>query len=338
MSNRFLWRALALFISLALMPAPAMADIFRVGDYVLQRGHEQGSFELAVSIPEALATNDPLGLPENCEEEQRDRVLEATTARYTILIHCDGQLAYDAKIVTPWTVDGGTFASTAGENRVRMPLQAEGGVLALPMVSGEVPARPLPEIAVYYTWQGVLHILGGWDHLAFVLCLCLLARGRFLIGLVTTFTIGHSISLALAFFDVISVPVPPVEAVIALSIAFMAREALLAWKSDDPADHGQRRRQLAVVAGFGLLHGLGFATVLKELGVAPAERVSGLLFFNAGVEVGQLIFVAFVVGLMKIAGSLRRQESLRTACLYGAGIIGCFWAIERVTGFSLGMA
>jgi len=337
-SNRLLLRALAFLTALALLPAPAMADIFRVGDYLLQRGHEQGSFELSASVPEALASNAALGLPEQCEEEQRDRVMEATTARYTIMIHCDGQLPHDAQIVTPWGVDGGTFASTAGENRVRMPLQAEGGVLKLPLVSGEVPARPLPQIATYYTWQGILHILGGWDHLAFVLCLCLLARGRYLVMLVTTFTIGHSISLALAFFDVIRIPVPPVEAVIALSIAFMAREALLTWRSDEPASESQQRRQLSVVAGFGLLHGLGFATVLRELGVAPAERVSGLLFFNAGVEVGQLIFVAFVVGVMKLAGSLYRAEPVRQAALYGAGIIGCFWAIERVAGFSLGIA
>src|SRR5690606_35571779 len=143
----------------------------------------------------------------------------------------------------------------------------EGGTLSLPMVSGEMSARPLPQIATYYTWQGILHILGGWDHLAFVLCLCLLAQGRFLVLLVTTFTVGHSISLALSFFDVISIPVPPVEAVIALSIAFMAREALLVRRDGAPGD-ARRRRQLAVVAGFGLLHGLGFATVLRELGVA----------------------------------------------------------------------
>src|SRR5690606_24835507 len=120
-SNRLLLRALALFLSLVLLPAPASADVFRVGDYVLQRGHEQGSFELSVSIPEVLASNAPLGLPEGCEEEQRDRVLEATVARYAIVIHCEAPLAPDAEIVTPWGVDGGTFSSTAGESRVRMP-------------------------------------------------------------------------------------------------------------------------------------------------------------------------------------------------------------------------
>lgn len=328
-------RVSAFLMALALLPTQAHADVFRVGDYVLQRGGELGAYELSVSIPEPLATNAPLGLPEQCHEEQRDKIVEVVTARYIIMIECEGDLPYDAEIVTPWGVDGGTFSSTAGEKRLRMAVQAINGTLSLPMVSGDVPARPLPQIATYYTWQGVLHILGGWDHLAFVLCLCLLARGRMLIGLVTTFTIGHSISLALAFFDVITLPVPAVEAIIALSIAFMAREAVLKWRNPE-AHKGQDKRQLVVVSAFGLLHGLGFATVLKELGVAPAERVSGLLFFNAGVELGQLIFVGFVALAMLAARKISLEQPLRSAALYGAGIIGCFWAYERVIGFTLG--
>lgn len=337
MSSKAFVRALTFLLSLLVLPTPAAADVFRVGDYALQRGAEPGSFELAVSIPEVLASNAPLGLPEGCDEAQRDRIIEGTVAHYTIGIDCEAPLAPDAMIVTPWAVDGGAFSSTAGESRVRMPLQAVGGTLSLPLLSLETQSRPLPEVATYYTWQGVLHILAGWDHLAFVLCLCLLARGRFLILLVTTFTIGHSISLALAFFDLVVIPVPPVEAVIALSIAYMAREALLASRNADPAVP-QRRRQLAVVAGFGLLHGLGFASVLRDLGVTAGERVSGLLFFNAGVEVGQLIFVAAVVATLHVAEMVRRQVLLRQAALYSAGIVGCFWAIERVAGFSLGMA
>ncbi|EJL21340.1 HupE / UreJ protein [Novosphingobium sp. AP12] len=217
-------------------------------------------------------------------------------------------------------------------------LLASNDSLTPPLTDGAPQARPLPQVASYYTWQGVMHILGGWDHLCFVLCLCLLARGRFLLALVTTFTLGHSLSLGLAFFDVIHVPVPPVEVVIALSIAFMAREALRAQRNGLDQGAEVRRRQIAVVAGFGLLHGLGFATVLHELGVAPGERASGLLFFNAGVELGQLLFVGAVLGVMGIAGAFDRREPVRRAALYFAGLVGCFWAVERVAGFSLGIA
>ncbi|MDE8653588.1 HupE/UreJ family protein [Novosphingobium album (ex Liu et al. 2023)] len=342
MSNpRPLPRALAAFLLLALLaallPAPALADVFRIGDYDLQRGADPGTYELSVTIPEVLASNDPLGLPEGCRETGRERAAEGTVMRYTIGIACEGRLPADARIVTPWAVDGGTFSTSVSGTRVQMPLQTDGEALSLPLAQSVQRARPLPEIARYYTWQGVLHILGGWDHLSFVLCLCLLARGRFLLLLVTTFTVGHSLSLALAFFDVIHMPVPPVEAVIALSIAFMAREAIMV-RADGVVSPAQRRREMAVVAGFGLLHGLGFATVLRELGVAPGERASGLLFFNAGVELGQLLFVCAVLAIMAIANALGQREPVRRAALYGAGIIGCFWAIERVAGFSLGMA
>lgn len=331
-------RRLLLILMLAVGCAvPAQADVFRVGDFVIQPGIDPGSFDLSASVPSVLASDKALGLPDGCRETSREKLTETVMTRYAIGIACDRALAADDAIVTPWAVDGGTFLSTATGARVQQALQPDGDTLSLPIGETAARTRALPVIAVEYTWQGIVHILGGWDHLAFVLCLCLLARGRFLLALVTTFTIGHSLSLALAFFDIVTVPVPPVEAVIALSIAFMAREAIRA-KEEDGNDPSKRRRQLAVVAGFGLLHGLGFATVLRELGVAPQERLSGLLFFNGGVELGQLIFVACVLAMMKVAEILDRDRWVRQAALYGAGIIGCFWMIERVAGFTLGQA
>jgi hypothetical protein len=330
-------RALWLIVLLLGLAAPAQADVFRVGDYSIQPGIDPGSFDLSASIPSILASNAPLGLPAGCRETARERLNEATVTRYAITIACDRTIAADDAIVTPWAVDGGTFLSTATGTRVQQALQPDGDGLSLPIGAVAARERALPEIAVDYTWEGIVHILGGWDHLAFVLCLCLAARGRFLLLLVTTFTIGHSLSLALAFFDVVTVPVPPVEAVIALSIAFMAREAIRT-RDDALPDRAKQRRQLAVVASFGLLHGLGFATVLRELGVAPQERLPGLLFFNGGVELGQLFFVGCVLGVMQLAGIFDRQQMVRQVALYGAGIVGCFWMIERVVGFTMGAA
>jgi hypothetical protein len=335
-SNRLV-RLAAGLAALVAFAAPAAADVFRVGEFAFQPGSGPGLYELSATMPELLASAEPLGLPEGCRELGRERVTEATLARISVEIACDRAIRPEDRIVTRWAVDGATFVTNTGGAAVRRALQPDSDTIVLPVGETVVPARALPEIAVEYTWQGVLHILGGWDHLAFVLCLCLLARGRFLLALVTTFTIGHSLSLALAFFDLITVPVPPVEAVIALSIAFMAREAIRA-KGDATSDPSKRRRQLAVVAAFGLLHGLGFATVLRELGVAPAERVSGLLFFNAGVELGQLIFVSCVLAVMALARLAGQQAPVRQAALYGAGIVGCFWMIERVLGFTTGVA
>ncbi|MEZ0496942.1 HupE/UreJ family protein [Sphingomonas sp. IW22] len=330
-------RLLLALVAVAGLAAPAAADVFRIGEFAFTPGEGPGQYELSATMPELLASNDPLTLPDGCVEAGRERAVDATLARLSVEIACEQPLAPGDRIVTPWAVDGATFVSTISGAPVRRALQPEGDNIVLPVGETAVQQRTLPQVAVEYTWQGIVHILGGWDHLAFVLCLCLLARGRRLLALVTTFTMGHSLSLALAFFDVIRVPVPPVEAVIALSIAFMAREAIRAG-GGHVATHREYRRQLAVVAGFGLLHGLGFATVLRELGVLPDERLSGLLFFNAGVELGQLAFVSAVLAVMALAGRVGQQQRVRMAALYGAGITGCFWMIERVAGFTPGLA
>jgi hydrogenase/urease accessory protein HupE len=160
---------------------------------------------------------------------------------------------------------------------------------------------------------GFTHILEGADHLAFVACLCMLVRGSALLALVTAFTAGHSISLALSYLGIVQVPTAPVEAVIALSVAFMAREALVASDRDN-------RRYLVVVAAFGLLHGLGFAAALQDLGIPRADRAVALAGFNSGVELGQLLFVFIVT-------TVRR---FRVPVLYAAGVLGMFWTFERL--------
>ena len=245
---------------------------------------------------------------------------------------CDKPVERGATIGVPWGEDGGVFTSslTPDGATARMIHGNEEG-LAIPLDASS-EQRSLAAVATEYTGLGVIHILEGLDHLAFVLCLCLLTRGATLLLLVTSFTLGHSISLALSFLGVVSIPAPPVEATIALSIAFMAREALLARRGDGDSRR-TRLRYMAVVAAFGLLHGLGFASVLGDLGVAPGERIAGLIFFNVGVEIGQLAFVAAVSMLMWVASRVRVDAPLRTAALYGVGIVGVFWTFERVVGF-----
>lgn len=325
---------LAAFFALA---GTAHADVFNLGEYGFYKGEENGAYQLVVALPESVATDDLVVWPAGCTEVGRDRQSMAGRAQLSFDVRCDRPIARGDTIRTPWAVDGATFTATATGTRVQSALAVRDGAVILPIGEAVIAARPVGEIARDYSWQGILHILGGWDHLAFVLCLCLLTRGRTLLLLVTTFTVGHSISLALAFFDVVHVWQPPVEAVIALSIAFMAREALVARHVGDE-DRRTRLRYMAVVASFGLLHGLGFASALSELGVAPSERLAGLVFFNLGVEIGQLLFVGLVTTVMLAASTIGRAPQLRTAALYGAGAIGCFWMIERVVGFSTGIA
>lgn len=322
-----------LLVLLGLMlPGAARADVFNLGEYSFLPAEGGGNaYELVVSLPASVANDKAVGWPESCRQTGESRQLVGNRARLAFTVECARPLGPADRIATPWRVDGASYtAGAAGSTATSTLSPTEAGV-TLPVGLDGARPRPLPDVARDYLWQGIVHILTGWDHLAFVLCLCLLARGRTLLLLVTVFTLGHSLSLASAFFELVTVPVPPVEATIALSIAFMAREAL---RAREAVDGGSAARRYAIVTGgFGLLHGLGFATVLGEIGVPHHERVPGLIFFNVGVEIGQLLFVGAVLGLMAAARLAGQAPALRTAALYGAGIVSAFWLFERLAGF-----
>jgi hypothetical protein len=282
-------------------------------------------------VPETVQSAAPPVWPEGCRQISSSRQTAGGRAQYAFEIGCDRPFRSTDVVRTPWKVDGANFVTNVMGAQVDRSLSGDADGVTVPVGETAAVDRPLLEIARDFVVQGIFHIWMGWDHLSFVLCLCLLARGRELIGLVTAFTIGHSISLALAFFEVVQVPIPPVEASIALSIAFMAREALLS--RGEAAGKGTQQRRAAVVSMFGLLHGLGFASALRELGVSQGERLPSLVFFNVGVEIGQLIFVGMVTMIMLGLKSLSLSQPVRQAALYGVGIIGAFWTVERVMSF-----
>ncbi|HVR99775.1 MAG TPA: HupE/UreJ family protein [Thermoanaerobaculia bacterium] len=180
-----------------------------------------------------------------------------------------------------------------------------------------------------YATLGVEHILLGWDHLLFVLALVLLVGwGRSLVWTITSFTAGHSVTLALASLGVVHVPQAPIEAAIALSIYFLAIELVNARKGGRTLT---QRAPWAVAAGFGLLHGLGFASALAEVGLPTAEIPLALFSFNLGIELGQL---AFVGAVLLAAAALRRLPVAwprwATAVLpYGIGTMAIFWFLQR---------
>lgn len=318
----------------ALILAPAAhADVFEAGTFAMTSGETPGAYRFTALVPASAVDERGIDWPAGCTEASATRQRIGRTMQFSYEVTCSRPLARADVIETPWQLDGATFVSNVMGAQVERSLTSGEAGITIPVGETVVTTRPLSTIAPEFTAQGVLHIWMGWDHLAFVLCLCLLARGRQLIGLVTAFTAGHSVSLALAFFEIVNVPVPPVEAAIALSIAFMAREALIAGRSGElPAD---LRRHLVVVVLFGLLHGLGFATALSELGVGEGERLPGLVFFNVGVEIGQLMFVGAVVATMAVLRGFAVAAPVRAAALYGVGALGCFWMVERVAGFAV---
>jgi hydrogenase/urease accessory protein HupE len=189
------------------------------------------------------------------------------------------------------------------------------------------------EVAGTYLGLGVEHILIGVDHLLFVLALLLLVDGlRTLAWTITAFTVAHSITLSLAALDLIRIPLPPVEACIALSIAFVAAEIV---RTRQGLAGLTERHPWMVAFTFGLLHGLGFAAALGEIGLPQTEVPAALLFFNVGVEIGQLLFVAAVLLLARLLRAIRLPlpAAGRVLFVYGIGTVASFWAIERTVGF-----
>jgi len=195
-------------------------------------------------------------------------------------------------------------------------------------------------VARDYLWLGMQHILGGYDHLLFLVCLMLIAgTGRRILFTITGFTIAHSVTLVLSALGVVHVPIPPVEAAIALSIVFLAVEIV----RGDPKSLTYRY-PIAVSSSFGLLHGFGFAAVLGETGLPQTEITAALFFFNVGVEIGQIVFVAAVIAIYQAVrrvgnafpdrgSSIAGLRSLETPAAYTVGMLAAFWLIERIASF-----
>lgn len=188
-------------------------------------------------------------------------------------------------------------------------------------------------VAKEYLLLGIQHIWEGIDHLLFVACLIFIARTpRRIFLIITGFTLAHSLTLVLSTLKLFSLPVPPVEAAIALSIVFMAHEIvkpnMQSWTWRYP---------VLVASAFGLLHGFGFASVLREIGLPQTELPLALLMFNLGVEIGQMVFVVACVVIFLGASKLVSQSRfifnyrrVSTTLAYVVGSLASFWLIDRV--------
>jgi hydrogenase/urease accessory protein HupE len=197
-------------------------------------------------------------------------------------------------------------------------------------------SRSSLQVATAYLMHGIEHILFGYDHLLFVLALILIVRrGRVLLMTVTAFTVAHSITLSLATLGLVHVPGPPVEATIALSILLLACEII---RSDRGQASLTAQWPWLVAFSFGLLHGFGFASALTEIGLPQGDIPLALFAFNVGVEAGQLIFIAAVLGALRcaqwIAFPALVERHARSVATYAIGIMAAYWFIERLAGFA----
>lgn len=201
-----------------------------------------------------------------------------------------------------------------------------------PTVSIPLADAAEPPALKHYLPMGFTHIAGGYDHLILVLLLCLMARSKQLLWVVTSFTLAHSASLALATLGHIQAPALVVESCIALSLMLLAAE-LLRQVKDSSYSSITLRYPAAMAFTFGLIHGLGFAGALAETGLPDDAAWQALLLFNIGVELGQLAFVAVLLSLYAIASSTVARQVLpkiKPPMLYGIGGLAAFWFWQRL--------
>lgn len=222
------------------------------------------------------------------------------------------------------------IASVRMHKRIAIPalvaaLALAGTVLFQIANQADGPAS-LHEAAPAFFAQGLAHIIGGWDHLAFVLCLALISRGRQLAALVSCFTVGHAITLGLAAFGMVHVAVAPVETAIALSIVYLAYEAFVVGRG---ATLLAFRRQAGLVSMFGLLHGLGFAHSFSHLNVPQGQELASLTYFSLGIEFGQLAFVGVIATLLAALRNASFTAPVHAATSCAVALAGTFWAVER---------
>lgn len=301
--------------------------------YLQMRQTDAQSFEVMWKVPAQGELRLPLGvqLPAECRPTRPTSVSadgRSVVERWSV--RCDGGL--DGRTIS---ISGLELVPTDALVRIERSddsVQIARLTPAEPTVVARKPAGWF-EVAKTYFGLGVEHILLGIDHLLFVLALLLITRGTWrLVKTVTAFTIAHSITLALATLGFVHVPSAPVEATIALSIVFVAAEIVRAQRGLEGIT---ARAPWLVAFIFGLLHGFGFAGALSEVGLPQAHIPLALLFFNVGVEVGQLLFIAAVLAALALLRRARFDAPRWAQALpaYAIGGIAMFWVFDRISAF-----
>jgi hydrogenase/urease accessory protein HupE len=253
--------------------------------------------------------------PEGCSADTNLVRCGPAGLQGTLAIEGVGQ-RYSAVMVKVYWADGNSrvYTLTAGQRTVRLYGSAD-------------DKRGMGEIARAYTLLGIEHILSGADHLLFVLALLFLVGfNRRLLWTITAFTAAHSLTLGLSALGWLTLRTPPVEATIALSIVLVAGEAL------HHRETLSRRWPALVAFLFGLVHGLGFAGALKEIGLPDNHLFVALLTFNGGVELGQLLVVSLAYLLYRAVSGRPRFAFARAPALYAIGAIAAYWSIDRMVG------
>jgi hydrogenase/urease accessory protein HupE len=323
-------RPLLLAGLLGLLAAPALAHEARPGFLELREtGRETYSFLWKKPTGGEVEIQIAPVLPDGCRLATRDTQQQLTPGAIIVrgTLGCEGGLAGKTFVIAGLEA---TFTD------VLVRLHHTDGRLESHLVRPAAPSVTLgavtsaTERALGYVRLGAQHILLGADHLLFVLGLLLIVSSRWmLVKTISSFTLAHSITLAIATLGYASAPLPPLNAAIALSILFLGPEVARTWRGESSFTI---RHPWVVAFAFGLLHGFGFASGLTAMGLPKAELPLALLLFNVGVELGQMAFVLLVILLERSFRvlELRWPRLVERLPGYAVGTLGAYWTIQRV--------
>jgi hydrogenase/urease accessory protein HupE len=325
-----------IYLTVLLLTSLAVnADAHRLQPAYLEI-NEQSAGKFSILWKRPFIGNKPMNinpqLPTNCSNITEPAVQTLTSgAVERWLVDCGSSGMINETIV----IDG--LPATQTDTLLKVQLidgNMHTTVLRPESSSFLVPAKASKsKVAGSYLLLGIEHILGGFDHLLFVLGLLLIVRSTMLlIKTITSFTLAHSVTLALAALGFVHVPQAPVEAVIALSIIFLATELVKQHRGETGLT---TKAPWLVALCFGLLHGFGFAGALTEVGLPQSDIPLALLFFNVGVEVGQLMFVAGVLVVTWMINKIKFRWPvwMEQAPAYVIGSLAAFWFIQRTVSF-----
>lgn len=323
------WLWLAALFLLALAAPAAHADELRPGYLEFtQQDALQWALTWKAPIRGGLTPATQPILPEGCTANGKPnrRIYGGTATSYFTAL-CRDKVS--GKSIGLSNMDGAQTDILVRIAPLNRPVQAARITAAAPTITITAKTDAW-QLAKNYFVIGMEHIIQGYDHLLFVIALVLLIRGRWrVIGAVTAFTIAHSVTLIATILGLFRLPAQPVEAVIALSILFLASEII---KHDPSRPRLSERRPWLVAFIFGLLHGFGFAAALQDIGLPQDDVAAALLTFNLGVEAGQiavvLLCLALLTAIKRFAEGLMRPAIVTAA--YGIGITASYWLIARL--------
>lgn len=285
---------------------------------------DENTYELSVMDLQAPPIRDlNASIPDKCQA--------MTFASGDYRFQCNTALNSDDNLELPWSLEGvvvlARWIDGSGKSAY---FRGNSYSIDIPLSELQASAGSSSRLAWQYLQLGIEHIVFGIDHLLFVFGLLLLLGGPWqLVKTITAFTIAHSITLALAVLGYVNADTGAVESIIALSIVLLAREIICGLRGEKGLAHAA---PWLVAFIFGLFHGLGFASALGELGLRSSDIPWALLFFNLGVEAGQLAFVAvlyFLYQLFKFNKNLN-WPALQTGLAYGLGGIATYWFFQRL--------